>query len=457
MMSDTLSDTGHTSPHNLEAERAILGAVLIDNSRWSELEDFDGRWFFRAAHAVIWRALGNLAQRSAALDPLTLCDELGRLGSLDEAGGPAYLYSLTDGVPRTSNVEHYAKIVRQHWQLRQLRELGKGIAERAYDANVDADDQIACAESDLLTLAARVGTSRVGPREMSQLVTEAFARLDERVQRPGLLTRGAATGFAELDELTLGWRPGRFVVIGGGTSVGKSSLALQSAIASAKAGHLTGVFSLEMDEDELTDRALAVLSGVDGQRMQTGFLLESDYKRLAHAAEELAALPLFFDDTPGITPSELRRRVRAHSRRLRKPVGVVILDYVQLAKGDGRHESRQLEVSDISRSLKRLANPAELNCCVIALAQFNRQVDGRTDRRPRLSDLRESGSLEQDADTVALLWRPHEEQEDVEQSPTRLIRVDVRKNRGGRTAYFDLRFNGPTFSFSESVPAKAAA
>lgn len=442
-------------PRDHDAERAVLGAVLIDASRLDDAS-LPPEAFHRKAHADAWVAVLELSRRGVTPDLLTLKDELTRRGLLEEVGGAAYIASWTSGIPRAANVAHYAGIVRDKWTARRLILAARQIMQSAYEGGQTAPDLVAAAESQILALSADMRPSSTDG-DMSTLVNAAMVRYDERAQHPGIVARGCPTGFAALDEMTLGLRRGRLVVVGALTSVGKSAFALNVALAAARAGKTVHLFSLEMDRDDVTDRLVSLASSVPAERLETGFWRETDYKRAAATVGALAQLPITVEDEPAVTPRTIQQIVRARERETGRHTDLVILDYVQLARADERAENRQLEISSISRALKVLTNRKRLDTCVMALAQFNRAVDGRTDKRPRLSDLRESGSLEQDANTAMLLWRPNEEQEDQEKAAIRTIRVDVRKNRGGRQDWFDLAYDGATYTFREpSAPGMAA-
>lgn len=445
-------------PQDLSAERAALGAVLVDSSRLEDCADFPATAFYRKAHRDIYAAMEELSRRGVPPDFVTLQEELGRRGLLEEVGGPSYLASLSDGMPRAANIRHYLSIIREKWALRQLMAESQRVLDASSREASTAAELCAEHEARIVALSSgiKVGSGAAG--SMPVLMAEAFARYEERTQKPGIVARGARTGFAALDEMVLGWRRNQFIVVGGLTSTGKSSFALQTGLAAARHGATVHVFSLEMSRDEVTDRAVSMLSGIPGDRLETGFWLPADYKRFSQARIELETLPVTIDDTPGIRPRQIQQLVRARERETGRHTDLVIVDYMQLAEPDGRADSRQMEVSSISRALKGLSSRERLDTCVLALAQLNRSVDGRPDKRPRLSDLRESGSLEQDANAVILLWRPDEDVEEANQAVVRRVTVDVRKNRGGRRGYFDLFFDGPTFSFREDrVRAESAA
>ena len=423
-----------TLPHNLEAERSVLGAILIHNEAFnSAAEVLTPRDFYRDAHRRIFDKMIQLSERGHAIDFITLKDELSRAGELEEVGGPAYITALVDGLPHASNIEYYARIVREKSTLRNLIFASNKILATAYEAELEPNQILDEAEQAIFAIAEdRV---RAGFTSMRQLAHASFETIERAHERKQLIT-GVPSGFADLDELTAGFQAGDLVIIAARPSMGKTALVLNIAQhVGTKTGRTVGIFSLEMSKEQLFIRMLTSEARIDSHRLRTGFLVESDWGRLSHALGTLSEAKVFIDDTPGIGVLEMR----AKSRRLMAEHGldVLIVDYIQLMQGRGRFENRTLELAGISRSLKMLAK--ELNVPIILLSQLSRAPEARADRRPMLSDLRESGALEQDADVVMLLFRP-DYYPDVKPEDENLAEINVAKQRNGPTGLVRLAF-----------------
>jgi replicative DNA helicase len=423
-----------TLPHNLEAERSVLGAVLIHNDAFNHAaEVLVPRDFYRDAHRRIFEKMVQLNERGNAIDFVTLKEELSRSGELDEVGGPAYIAALVDGLPHASNVEYYARIVREKSTLRNLIFSANKILATAYEAELEPNQILDDAEQSIFSIAEdRVRAGFVSMRQLAHASFETIERAHERKQ----LITGVPSGFADLDELTAGFQPGDLVIIAARPSVGKTALALNIAQhVGTKTGKTVGIFSLEMSKEQLFLRMLTSEAHIDSHRLRTGFLVESDWGRLSHALGTLSEAKVFIDDTPGIGALEMR----AKSRRLMAEHGLdlLVVDYIQLMQGRGRFENRTLELASISRSLKVLAK--ELNVPVVILSQLSRAPESRSDHRPMLSDLRESGALEQDADVVMLLFRA-DQYPDVKPEDENIAEVNVAKQRNGPTGVVRLAF-----------------
>jgi len=383
-----------TLPHNAEAERTVLGAVLVDNAAFNSLAEILTRDdFYREAHRRIFDAMAALAERSQAIDLVTLKDELVRGTALEAVGGAAYLGSLVDGVPRITNVEQWSRIIKEKAVLRNLIHAGNRIVQSAYEAEDEAAVILDRAEKSIFDIAERrIRQGFIGIRE---IVKESFRTIDQLSQSKELVT-GIATGFVDLDERTSGLQKGDLVIVAARPAMGKTSFCLNIAQhASLRAGETVGIFSLEMSKEQLVLRMLCADARVDAHRLRTGKLQEKDWARLAKAYADLSASRIFIDDSASLTPLEMR----AKARRLKAEhgLGVIVVDYLQLVTGGGRVENRQQEISSISRSLKGLAK--ELAVPVVALSQLSRAPEARTDRRPQLSDLRECVS----GDTLVML------------------------------------------------------
>lgn len=428
-----------TLPHNLEAEKAVLGGIIINNAQYVQsVTLLRAGHFFRRAHASIFLAIGRLLdEQKRDVDLLTLKDELTRVGELDECGGPAYISSLTDGVPRSSNVGHYARIVLEKAQLRAVIKLGNVMLTDAYDAEQPSTTIINAADKAIVDLQRGVNEGRLV--DLRQSHAGLYEDLEWREQHRGQLI-GVDTGFASINELTLGWQPGELIVLAARPSVGKTAFMLHTALSVALQSKMTvGVFSLEMLRRQLEYRMLASRSGIPLSRLQGGYLGEVDYEKLSAAMADLSQAPIFIDDRGGQTVLD----IRAECRRLRAEhgLGLVIIDYVQLIPGtiDRRGATRTEEVTDISRRLKLLTN--EVQAPILLLSQLSRAGE-KEGRRPRLSDLRESGSLEQDADKVVFLHRRHH----LESGVTNVI---FEKDRNGPGGVLNVTFDRDRQQFTD--------
>lgn len=436
-------------PNNLEAERSLLGAVLINNAAFDKaLEYVQPRDFFRRAHGSIFAAFLRLIdEQRRDVDIVTLKDELARVGELDECGGPAYIAALTDGVPRSSNVASYAQIVREQATLRRVIKLANGLLNDAYDAEKPSQEIITEADRSIIEL--QRGGEAGKLLDLRETHTALYADLEHRAQNAGKLI-GVETGFQSINDLTLGWQPAEMIVVAARPSLGKTALALHTAIAAAKTGKVVGIFSLEMQLRELEWRMLSSLSGVALERLRGGFLGDVDYERLRPAMEEFAGLKIFIDDRSG----QDVHSIRAGCRRLRSEHGLdlVIIDYVQLIPGtlDRRGANRHEELTDISKRVKGLAK--ELQAPVLLLSQLNRNAETRADPRPKLTDLKECSSLEQDADKVIFIHRKHHR----ESGTTNII---LEKDRNGPGGVVNVTFTRDNQQFSdggeEPVPEPA--
>ena len=427
-----------TLPHNLDAEKSVLGAIMIHNDAFNHAAELiDSHDFFRDAHRRIFDKMVLLSERGDAIDFITLKEELSRAGDLEEVGGPSYLAALADGVPRSANVEYYARIVKEKSTLRSLIHSANKILAEAYEAEQEPDLLLDEAERAIFAIAE--DRIRAGFVPLRDLVQSSFATIEKLQQHKGLVT-GVPTGFADLDEMTSGLQPSDLILVAARPSMGKTSFVLNVAQHVGTATDMTvGFFSLEMSKEQLFMRMLTSEARIDAHRFRSGYLSEKDYGRLSHALGTLAEARVYIDDTASIGVLEMR----AKARRLQAEHGLhlLIIDYIQLMTGRGRFESRQQELATISRSLKGLAK--ELNVPIVALSQLSRAPETRSDHRPQLSDLRESGALEQDADLVMFIFReeqyrggdgePNQEAEGVAE-------IIVGKQRNGPTGTVKLAF-----------------
>jgi replicative DNA helicase len=423
-----------TLPHNLDAERSVLGAILLRNDAINAaVEVLQPEDFYRDAHQLLLEHMIQLSERGAAIDLVTLAESLSRADALEKVGGPAYITRLVDGVPRTTNVEHYAQIVKEKATLRRLITEASKIASDAYDADRDASEILDEAERSIFSIAdARIGE---GFTPLSELVDTALDTVEKLQQFKSLVT-GVPTGFYDLDHKTSGMQASDLVIIAARPSMGKTSFVINMAQnAALEHGKVVGVFSLEMSKEQLFMRMLTAEARVDSQRLRQGMLLERDLPAIAQAAEKLSMAKIFIDDSASIGVLEMR----AKARRLKAEHGLdmLVIDYVQLMQGRGRFENRQQELTSISRSLKGLAK--ELHVPVLILSQLSRAPDARADHRPQLSDLRESGALEQDADVVMFIYR-EDRYKGPEDQDTGEAEIIIAKQRNGPVGTVKLAF-----------------
>jgi replicative DNA helicase len=424
-----------TLPHNLEAERSVLGAILVHNEAFNmAAQVIDSRDFYRDAHRRIFDKMVLLNERHQAIDFVTLKEELARAGEIEEVGGPAYVASLADGVPRATNVEYYARIVKEKATLRNLIFAANKILSNAYEADQESDLILDEAESSIFAVAD--DRLKAGFIPMHQLVKDSFPKIEQLFEQKRLIT-GVATGFVDLDEMTRGLQPGDLIIVAARPSMGKTSLVLNMAqYVAIQPEQTVGFFSLEMSKESLFLRLLTSEAQIDSHRLMSGAIGQKDYGRISHALETLSAMRLFIDDTANIGVLEMRakaRRLQAEHR-----LSLLVVDYIQLMSGRGRFENRTLELASISRSLKGLAK--ELGVPIVVLSQLSRAPESRSDHRPQLSDLRESGALEQDADVVVLIYRDDAYNRDPNSPDAGTAELIVAKQRNGPTGTVRLAF-----------------
>jgi replicative DNA helicase len=420
-------------PASLDAERGILGAVLLDNqSLHAALETLRTEDFFSDHHRRIFDRMVELSEGHKAIDLLTLTDELRRTGELESAGGAAYLASLVDGVPRVSNVSHYARIVKEKSLLRHLVQTAHSIEQRALEAELGADEMLDTAESEIFRLAEdRV---RQGFVTVKELVQKNYERL-ERLVSEGRTVTGLATGYPSLDEMTSGMQPSDLIILAARPSMGKTALALNVAENVAVREGRVAVFSLEMSKEALLMRLLSSHARIDAHKFRTGHLNRDDREKMSHSLNELARAPVWIDDSASATVVEMG----AKARRLKNDKGLdlVIVDYLQLMTARGRFSNRNEEVSSITRGLKALAK--ELGVPVLVLSQLTRAPE-RDERRPQLADLRESGAIEQDADLVLFINRPGFYKPDAPDEERNKAELIIAKQRNGPTGVLKFVF-----------------
>ncbi|WP_088072050.1 replicative DNA helicase [Gottfriedia luciferensis] len=431
-MSDLLND--RTPPQNIEAEQAVLGAVLLDSEALIPTsERLLPDDFYRAAHQKIFEAMLKIASRNEPLDVITLTSELANQGVLEEVGGVSYLNDLLASVPTASNVDYYAKIVEEKSTLRRLIRTATNIVTESYTPEVPVDVILNEAEKSILKVSQRTNVS--GFQSIKDVVMTTFSKIETLFNQRGEIT-GVPTGFTDLDRMTAGFQPNDLIIVAARPSVGKTAFALNIAQnVATKTDENVAIFSLEMGADQLVMRMLCAEGNINAQALRTGNLEQEDWNKLTMAASSLAGTGIYIDDTPGIRVND----IRAKCRRLKQEhgLGMILIDYLQLIQGNGKSgENRQQEVSEISRSLKGLAR--ELKVPLIALSQLSRSVESRQDKRPMMSDIRESGSIEQDADIVAFLYR--DDYYDKESENKNIIEIIIAKQRNGPVGTVSLAF-----------------
>jgi replicative DNA helicase len=449
-MAEVDSSSHKLPPQNLEAEQSVLGGILIENEaihRVMELLSPDD--FYREAHHRIYDALINLSERDEPADLITLTNELRKKEQLDSVGGASYITSLVDSVPTAANIEYYARIVKEKSVLRNLIQTATEIVTQSYQDRDDVETLLDESERAIF----QISENRVRPSffPIREIVKNSFKTLEKLYEKKELIT-GVPSGFHELDQKTAGFQPADLIIVAGRPSMGKTAFCLNIAqYASIDKKVPVAIFSLEMSKEQLVIRLLCSEAQVEGTRLRTGFLAESDWPRLTLAAGNLSDAPIFIDDTAALSVLEMR----AKARRLNADfgLGLIVIDYLQLMRGRARVESRQQEISDISRSLKGLAK--ELNIPVIAVSQLSRKTEERQGNRPQLSDLRESGAIEQDADVILFIYRD-EIYNRAEDNPNRgKAEVIIGKQRNGPIGKVDLAFLDKFTTFKDLYRGEA--
>ena len=420
-------------PQNIEAEQSVLGGILIDNEALPKvLEIIEPNDFYRDNHKKIFLAFLELFENNTPLDIITVTELLQKKGELTNIGGATYLASLVDSVPTTANITHYAKIIKEKSILRSLIAKATDIVNLGFEASEDVAEILDKAEEAIFSITQqRIQTSYYSIKE---IIKQTFETIEELSSKKDSVT-GIPTGFIDFDRLTAGLQPSDLIIIAGRPVMGKTSFTLNIAQhAATRAGVPVGFFSLEMSKEQLALRMLCAEARINSQKIRSGFLSERDWLRLTDAAATLSEAPIFIDDTPALSVLE----IRAKARRLKSEhnIGLIIVDYLQLMKGKGRVDTREREISEISRSLKALAK--ELNIPVVAVSQLNRRVEERENKRPRLADLRESGAIEQDADLIVFIYRDEVYNEDTPDKG--IAEIIIGKQRSGPTGVVKLAF-----------------
>ena len=420
-------------PQNLDAEKAVLGSMLMgEEAIGAAIEEIDTDYFYELAHQKIFNSIITLYSNRKNVDLITLCDQLKTEGFLELVGGVAYLGQLVDFVPTSANIRYYANIVKEKGIQRKLIRNATEIVAKSYGSNVDVDELVDSAEQ----LIFEIATARQKQQaiHIKDIVKDTIEVIDRLYQRKEAIT-GIPTGFVDFDRMTSGLQRSDLIIIAGRPSMGKSALAGSMAEYAAVEKKIpVALFSLEMSKEQLVQRMLCSQAGVDAHKVRSGFLSPSEWPMITKAAGKLSNVPIYIDDSPAISALELR----AKARRLKSSydIQLIVLDYLQLMRATHRTESRQQEISEISRSLKALAR--ELSVPIIAISQLSRAVESRQDHRPQLSDLRESGAIEQDADVVVLLMR--EEYYNPTEDNRGIAEVIIAKQRNGPTGSVKLKF-----------------
>ncbi len=445
-----------TPPHSIEAEQSVLGGLLLDNAAWDRIADMvRAEDFYRHDHRLIFQHISRLIDQSRPADAVTVFESLQTAGKADDAGGLTYLNALAQNTPSAANIRRYGEIVRDRAVLRLLVSVGDEIATTALNPQGKETKTILDeAESKVFQIAEQGARGRQGFVEMEPLLTKVVERIQELFERanPSDVT-GVPTGFADIDRMTSGLQPGDLIIVAGRPSMGKTAYALNIAEHVAiKQGLPVAVFSMEMGAGQLALRMLSSVGRINQQRLRTGRLEDGDWPKLTEAIREMHDAQLFIDETPALNSLELRARARRLARTCGK-LGLIVIDYLQLMSAASLGENRATEISEISRSLKALAK--ELQVPVVALSQLNRTVEQRTDKRPVMSDLRESGAIEQDADVIFALYR--EEFYNPDTTDKGVAEVLILKQRNGPTGRVNLRFAGENTRFDNLAQGFSAS
>jgi replicative DNA helicase len=442
-------------PQSIEAEQSVLGGLLLDNSAWDRagdlLTDSD---FYRYEHRLIYAAIGNLINGSRPADVITVFEQLQSLGKAEECGGLVYLNALAQSVPSAANLRRYAEIVRERAILRKLIAASDDIASTAFNPQGRPVAQILDeAEGKIFQIGEEGARARQGLQSMDALIVQLIDRVNELHENGAEEVTGVRTGFYDLDRMTAGLQPGDLIVLAARPSMGKTAFALNiGEHVAVNEGLPVVVFSMEMGAAQLALRMVGSLGRIDQQHLRTGALKDDEWGRLSEAVDKLGKVTMYIDESPALNPSELRARARRQARQCGK-LGLIIVDYLQLMSGSSTsEENRATVIGEISRGLKALAK--ELQCPVIALSQLNRSVESRTDKRPMMSDLRESGAIEQDADVIMFIYRDDYYNKDASKEPG-VAEIIIGKQRNGPVGTVKLTFLKPLTKFDNLAPGSA--
>ena len=435
-------------PSSIEAEQSLIGGLMLDATAWDKVADvIISADFYRKDHRLIFEAIANLIEAGSPCDVVTVSEYLGNRNELDHAGGLEYLATLANETPGAANARAYAKILREKSMLRALINAGNEISGSAFTTEGRTASQILdAAERLVFQIAEKGARGKAGFKSLKQILPQAVDRIDLLHQSEGDIT-GISTGYTEFDKLTAGLQKGDLIIIAGRPSMGKTTLAINIAENAAIGAKVpTAIFSMEMPSQQLAFRMISSLGRVDQTHLRTGNFPDEDWSRINTAVQLMSEAPIFIDDSPSLSPTEIRARARRLHRE--HNLGLIIIDYLQLMQVEGSKENRATELSEISRSLKALAK--ELEVPVIALSQLNRSVEQRADKRPVMSDLRESGAIEQDADLIVFIYR--EEVTNPDTPRKGLADIVIAKQRNGPIGDFPLTFVGRYTKFENWVP-----
>jgi replicative DNA helicase len=443
-------------PHSVEAEQSVLGGLLLDNLAWDRAADLltDGD-FYRFEHRLIFAAIGTLVSASRPADVITVFEQLQSLGRADDSGGLAYLNALAQSVPSAANMRRYAEIVRERAVLRKLIAASDEIATQAFNPQGRGAGQILDeAETKIFRIGEETSRQRQGFQSIDKLMVALLDRVNELHENGAEDVTGVRTGFYDLDRMTAGLQKGDLIVLAARPSMGKTAFALNMAEhVSVQEGLPVLVFSMEMGASQLALRLVGSLGRIDQQRLRTGKLAGDEWTRLAEAVDRLKQAQVFIDETPALTSAELRARARRMARQFGGTLGLIVIDYLQLMSGSSSsEENRATEIGEISRGLKALAK--ELQCPVVALSQLNRSVESRNDKRPMMSDLRESGAIEQDADVIMFIYRDEYYNKDTKEPG--VAELIIGKQRNGPVGTVKLTFLKPQTKFENHSSGGAA-
>lgn len=448
---DTELDYLRVPPHSIEAEQSVLGGLLLDNAAFERISDVVSEDdFYRHEHRLIWHHISRLINLSRPADVITVNESLLSAGKADSAGGLPYLNSLAHNTPSAANIRRYAEIVRERAMLRKLVAVADEIASTAFNPQgKEARQLLDEAESRVFKIAQEGARGTQGFQEIQPLLSQVVERIDELYHREGdSEVTGIPTGFADLDKMTSGLQPGDLIIVAGRPSMGKTSFSMNiGEHVAIEQGLPVAVFSMEMGAVQLAMRMIGSVGMLDQHRMRTGKLVADDWPKLTHAVQRMQDAQLYIDETPGLTAVELRARARRLARQCGQ-LGLIIIDYIQLMSANGSGENRATEISEISRALKGLAK--ELNCPLIALSQLNRSLEQRPNKRPIMSDLRESGAIEQDADVILFIYRDQVYNPDSPDKGT--AEIIIGKQRNGPIGTVRLTFQGESTRFLNFTP-----
>jgi replicative DNA helicase len=440
-------DALRVPPHSIDAEQAVLGGLMLDERAWERIADkLSEEDFYRKDHRLIYRAIGELSNKNMPCDAVTLGEWFDSQGLAEMVGGSSYVIQLANSTPSAANIVAYAEIVREKSILRQLIDAGTQIVGDGFQPEGRSSQEILeTAEQKVFHIAESGARGKKGFVQMRTAVKEAFQILHQRYESKGSVT-GLATGFTDLDEMTAGLQPSDLIIVAARPSMGKTALAVNMAeYAAIKAKKSVAIFSMEMSSSQLAFRLISSLGRINQQHLRTGDIQEEEWPRVTSAITILSDAKIFIDDTPALSPAELRARARRLKRE--HDLGLIVIDYLQLMQVPGNKENRATEISEISRGLKALAK--ELNIPVIALSQLNRSLEQRTDKRPVMSDLRESGAIEQDADVILFIYRDEVYDKDSPKKGT--AEIIIGKQRNGPIGVVNLTFLGQYTKFENAA------